>query len=374
MSRPVVDVVYRGPFQGRRISFLLDTLDQLGGARRFVWLYPHDGRQQPGEFLREYMAARGDVEPVILDGRAQGLPATLRALSGRGRRRPDQVLAVGFTSLPYARAVRAGQVVWCVNGIPDERLLHSDRPRQRAIVAGMWRSAHAASLGRTPHAAVTVSRPMAELVRRRIGIEQTFVAPTVVDRSTFRLRTPERGALTYIGSGAPWQNLPLLAEIWAALHRLDPDLRFRVVSRDDRADVLRRALPASAVESVRADSPDAVADQLRDTQLGFIVRRPHLVNTVAYPTKFGEYVASGVGVVTTDIGWDIAGVVRSTGCGVVLDADEAPARIAERIHGFLADARSTSEALTEACDAAAAQLDRATYVKQLGAFLSGLLG
>jgi glycosyltransferase involved in cell wall biosynthesis len=365
-----VDVVYRGPFQGRRIAFLLDALAQLGGPRRFVWLCPRDDWREASTFLDDAMAARGDIEAVALDGRPQGLPAALRTLSDRRRPRPALTLAVGFTSLPFARAVGAERLVWCVNGIPEERILHHDGPRQRAVAAAMWRGAR---LGRAPDAAVTVSQPMAELVRRRIGDMPTFVAPTVVDRSTFRARRPGPGVLTYIGSGAPWQNLPLLAEIWSALHRLDPALRFRVVSRDDRADVLRRALPADAVEAVRADSPAAVAEQLRDTQLGFIVRRPHVVNTVAYPTKFGEYVASGVGVVTTDIGWDIAGLVRSTGCGVVLDVDEAPGCIAERVAGFLADDHSTSDALAAACDAAAAQLDRAAYIEQLGAFLADLV-
>jgi hypothetical protein len=146
-----------------------------------------------------------------------------------------------------------------------------------------------------------------------------------------------------------------------------------VVSRDDRADVLRRALPPDVIESVSAADPAAVAAQLRDTQLGFIVRRPHVVNTVSYPTKFGEYVASGVGVVTTDIGWDIGSLVRSTGCGLVLDVDDSPSRMAEHIVGFVSSAGVASDTLTEACDAAASALDRAVYVKQLSTFLAALI-
>ena len=370
MSGPLFDIVYRGPYQGRRIGFLLDTLAQIGGTQRFFWLNPDKHWRETSAFLPEVMAERSGVEAVALDGRPHGLPATLRVLSDRRRPRAALALAIGFTSLPFARAVRAERLVWCVNGIPEERLLHNDVSRQRVAAETTWRSAR---LGRTPDAAVTVSQPMAELLQERMGSMPTFVAPTVVDRSTFRLRPAGPGALTYIGSGAPWQDLPLLAEIWSAIHRLDPDLRFRVVSRDDRADVLRRALPPQVVESVSAREPAAVADQLRDTQLGFIVRRPHLVNTVSYPTKFGEYVASGVGVVTTDIGWDIGALVRSTGCGLVLDVDESPGRMAERVVAFLSGADATSDTLTEACDAAASALDRAVYVKQLSTFLAGLI-
>ncbi len=371
VSGPLFDVVYRGPFQGRRISFLLDTLEQLGGTQRFFWLNPDKHWREASAFLPDFMAERGEVQATVLDGRPHGLPTALRVLSDRRRPRASLALAIGFTSLSFARAVRAERLVWCVNGIPEERLLHRDGGRQRVAVETMWRTAR---LGRTPDAAVTVSQPMAELVQDRVGSSMpTFVAPTVVNRSTFRLRRAGPGALTYIGSGAPWQDLPLLAEIWSAVHRLDPRLRFRVVSRDDRADVLRRALPPDVIESVSAADPAAVAAQLRDTQLGFIVRRPHLVNTVSYPTKFGEYVASGVGVVTTDIGWDIGSLVRSTGCGLVLDVDDSPSRMAEHIVGFVSSAGAASDTLTEACDAAASQLDRAVYVKQLSTFLAGLI-
>ena len=371
MSGPLVDVVYRGPFQGRRITFLLDTLEQIGSTQRFFWLNPDRRWRDGSAFLPDFAAARSGLEvAVALDGRPQGLPSALRVLADRRRPRASLVLAIGFTSLPFARAVRARRLVWCVNGIPEERLLHNDATSQRLAVEATWR---AATVGRTPDATVTVSEPMAALVRDRVGHMPTFVAPTAVDRSTFQLRPAGPGALTYIGSGAPWQDLPLLAEIWSAVHRLDAGLRFRVVSRDDRTEVLRRALPAGVVESVSADHPAAVAEQLRDTQLGFIVRRPHLVNTVSYPTKFGEYVASGVGVVTTDIGWDIGSLVRTTGCGLVLDVAEPPTRLAEHIVGFLASPGARSDSLTDACDAAASALDRTGYVKELGTFLSKLL-
>lgn len=376
MSEPLadaallVDVVYRGPFQGRRIAFLLDTLDQVGARQRLFWLHPSPDWRDEAAFLADFAAKRPGLDhAVVLDGRPQAMPTALRALAGR-RPRAALALAIGFTSLPFARAARAEHLVWCVNGIPEERLLYHGSAKHRAAVTATWRTV---KVGRRPDATVTVSQPMATLVQDRLGQMPTFVAPTVVDRSTFQLRPPGPGTLTYIGSGAPWQDLPLLAEVWSAVHRLDGDVRFRVVSRDDRADVLRQAVPSGVVESVSAGDPAAVAEQLRTTQVGFIVRRPHLVNTVSFPTKFGEYVASGVGVVTTDIGWDLAALVRSTGCGLVLDVAEPPERMAEQIVGFLSSPEAASEALTAACDEAATALDRATYVKDLGTFLADLV-
>jgi hypothetical protein len=210
---------------------------------------------------------------------------------------------------------------------------------------------------------------MAELVRSRIGDTHSVVVPTVVDRTVFTPRPPGPGRLTYMGSGAPWQDLPLLASVWSALHELEPDLQFKVMTKDPRARVLAEALPPEAVEFVEARGPAAVAEQLRDTELGFVVRRPHVVNEVSYPTKFGEYVASGVGVVTTDIGWDMGELVRTTGCGVVLDVTQSPEQLAEETARFVREMRTSSGSLIEACDRAASTLDRERWVKLLGAAL-----
>jgi Glycosyl transferases group 1 len=361
-----VDVVYRGPFQGRRIRFLLDALDELGGRQRLFWVDPDPDDKSASRSFQSFADERANViSAAHLDGRPHGAPGAIRQL-----RRADpssMVLAVGFTSLFWARVRRGERLVWAVNGIPEERLLYHDTARHRAVVRSMWSLAR---VGRTPDAAITVSHPMARLLEERIGSMTTFVAPTVVDRSTFRPRPPGPGRLTYMGSGAPWQDLPLLAEVWRAVHALDPALRFRVVSKDPRAEVLARAVPSEVVEVVEARGPAAVAAQLRDSQLGFIVRRRHVVNEVSYPTKFGEYVASGVGVVTTGIGWDIGSLVERTGCGVVLDVDSPPEAMAAAVVDLARRPEGAGRSLLDACDEAAASLDRSLWVKELGRSLA----
>ena len=366
---PMIDIVYRGPFQGRRIRFILDSLDRLGARQRLYWLNPARG-DAPTASLAPFAASRPNVETAVeLDGRPR---ASLRALRSLGRARgqgSSLTVAIGFTSLLPARTLRSRRVVWCVNGIPEERLLYRDDISRRLAVKAMWASTR---LGRRPDLVVTVSRPMAALVNEHLGAVPTFAAPTVVDRSSFPPRPAGPGVLTYVGSGAPWQDLPLLAEIWSEVHRIEPDVGLRVVSRDERAGVLAARLPAGAVEQVSARGPAAVAAQLRDSQLGFIVRRPHLVNEVSFPTKFGEYVSSAVGVVTSDIGWDIGEVVRSTGCGVLVDVARPPGAIAEEVVHFMKQASSSSD-VRAACERAAAGLDRETWVCRLGERLAELI-
>jgi hypothetical protein len=368
---PLIDVVYRGPFQGRRVRFVLDALDELGANQRLLWLNPDAAGAGSPISLDGLTDDRPMLaEAVELDGRMRSLPSTVRALRDARRERPRLVVAVGFTSLYAARVVAGDRLLWCVNGIPEERLLYHDSRRHRTTVQALWRGAR---IGRRPDAVLTVSNPMADLIADRIGDVQRLVVPTVVDRTVFQPRPPGPGRLTYMGSGAPWQDLPLLADLWAAIHAIEPETRFRVVTKDPRAHMLGSAVPSDAVEFTEARGPAAVAAQLRDSQLGFVVRRPHLVNQVSYPTKFGEYVASGVGVVTTDIGWDIAELTRATGCGVVLDVEEPTERLAAHVVDALRRSEQHTDALVEACDQAAATLDAALWVKQLGASLKQLV-
>jgi glycosyltransferase involved in cell wall biosynthesis len=367
-----IDIVYRGPFQGRRVRFVLDALDALGSPQRLFWLNPDPTDGGAAKSFTDFADGRPAVSRAMeLDGRARALPATVRALRDATRERSALVVALGFTSLYTARLVRGEQLLWCINGIPEERLLYHDTLRHRVTVNSLWA---AARVGRRPETVLTVSRPMADLVRNRIGDTRLLVVPTVVDRAVFRPRPDGPGRMTYMGSGAPWQDLPLLADVWACLHALDPELRFKVITKDPRADILRRGLPADVIEYAEARGPDAVADALRESELGFVVRRPHLVNEVSYPTKFGEYVASGVGVVTTDIGWDIGDLVRSTGCGVLLDVTESPEHMAARIAEAVTATRMAPGPLVEACDQAASMLDRERWVKELGTTLAGVLG
>jgi hypothetical protein len=230
-----------------------------------------------------------------------------------------------------------------------------------------------AQLGPAPKAIVTVSDRLAELVQLRFPHATGIAAPTCVDLHTF---TPqehhERRYMTYLGSGAPWQNLEQLSEIWSALYQADHRLRFKIVSRDPRAAILKSGLPAEAVHMQAAQGPEEVARHLWETELGFLIRTPDIVNEVSFPTKFGEYVAAGVSIVATDVGWDFSRIVKTTGCGLLVNWKSSPQAIARDILHF----RSTTHtlALTAACQRAADLMNKDVWVKRLSDQLKILTG
>jgi glycosyltransferase involved in cell wall biosynthesis len=221
---------------------------------------------------------------------------------------------------------------------------------------------------------VVVSEPMGRFVARRIPGAQWLEAPTCVDEETFT--APDEGVrswLTYVGSGAPWQGIDLLAPVWRAIADLDPTARFRVVSRDERARDLVRALAPGAAEMVAGATPGDVARMLWQSEVGFLVRRPGVVNETSFPTKFGEYVAAGVPVVTTDIGWEVSDIVRRTGCGVIVGVEAEPARVAREILDFRQRCR-TDDAVREGCRRATALLARDRWIDELAEGLRRVTG
>jgi glycosyltransferase involved in cell wall biosynthesis len=367
----VTTVLYRGPFQGRRVRFLLDSLAAARTPIDFVWLNPgyRDGSSGVGEKLRAERPFVGRADEV--DGSWRAFPRVMEMLR-RTVPRHDDVLGIGFTSLAYARAVRPAHLLWAVNGIPEERLLYDASARSRALVSAMW---GAARIGPRPDLTIVVSAPMGRLVERRMPGSRWAKAPTSVDREVFRPpATGARSSMVYVGSGAPWQGVEVLAPIWTELHRRDPSLRFLVVSRDERARALLRDIPDSHATMTAAESPAEVAASLADAELAFLVRLPDVVNEASFPTKFGEYVASGVPVVTTDVGWDVADIIRRTGCGLLVDPFGDPAGTADEILRFRATVAADPTASRAACSRAADELSREHWLASLSAELVTVLG
>ncbi len=134
-------VLYRGPFQGRRVRFLLDCLAAARTPIDFVWLNPGfraDGSREIVDGLKQGRAFVARSEEI--DGSWRAFPRVVQMLR-RTVSEHDDVLGIGFTSLAYARAVQPANLLWAVNGIPEERLLYDRSARSRAIVSAMWAAA-----------------------------------------------------------------------------------------------------------------------------------------------------------------------------------------------------------------------------------------
>lgn len=356
-------VIYRGPFQGRRLGFLLEAIGQAHDEVEFIWLYPKFDPNTPLPWFDRFMEERRFIRHhFILDGTRNALVPTIRYLRRRYAQQSRPVYAIGFTSLWYARALWPKPIVWCIQGIPEEKLMHRNKLADRLSVAATWRIAQS---GPGPKIIVTVSERMVQFVKRYFPRVTCVAAPTCADLKTFRAPVAsERKYLTYLGSGAPWQNLGQLNQIWSALYHADPSLRFKVVSKDKRAEILKSNIPEEAIQITAAEGPSEVARHLWEAELGFLIRTPDIVNEVSFPTKFGEYVAAGVPVVGTDVGWDFTQIIKQTRCGLLVNWNSEPQVIAQEILAFRKKVGTNGE-ISSACQQAAALMNKDVWVTRL---------
>jgi glycosyltransferase involved in cell wall biosynthesis len=70
-----------------------------------------------------------------------------------------------------------------------------------------------------------------------------------------------------------------------------------------------------------------VPGYLNAADIGFLLRARHPLNEVASPVKFGEYLASGLTVISSPGIGDVSRLIEREGLGILVDADQ-PAQAA----------------------------------------------
>lgn len=331
MSTTGISIVYRGQLEieRSRIEFIISAASLVCDFIDFIHLSPGIGSDE--EDLRAFVSSFPRVR------RAEFVSAPMRRSKSARRqlmklieKEAPAMVVVGFSAWPFVRGIPC--TAWCINGIPEERLLTSPSRFNRAAVRGSWLGAKTVR----PHLTVAVSDPMARLIASRTRSRRIVAIPNAVDRSTYQIADGQPPThLTYQGGGSPWQGLERLSQVWAEIHALDPDVKFRVISTDTRTRVLGRGLPSSAIDFTSAKDAQGVAALLSEVRLGFLYREPTLVNCVSWPMKFGEYLAAGAPVVVSDCGWDLAEIVKKHDAGLVVSWDAPPRTTAYAITEYL---------------------------------------
>lgn len=135
-----------------------------------------------------------------------------------------------------------------------------------------------------------------------------------------RLGLADKLVVSYSGSAAPWQVLPQTLATFRQIAELRSNAHLLVLTPD-----VKRIAAAIAESGIAADRATVtsvphrqVAAHLAASDLGLLLREADVVNRVASPMKFAEYIAAGVPVVLTDQIGDVSDMVRDEGIGCVL--------------------------------------------------------
>jgi glycosyltransferase involved in cell wall biosynthesis len=138
---------------------------------------------------------------------------------------------------------------------------------------------------------------------------------------------PEGGIVLYVGGLGPLRGLPLMLEAFPQVGV--PGARLLLAGPGDPGE-----LPPG-VDYLGVVDHSEVPHLLARASVAWIPLRRHGNYDRAVPTKLVEAMAMGRPVVASDLP-RMAAIVRSTGCGIVVPADD-PAAHAEAIRSLLDD-------------------------------------
>jgi glycosyltransferase involved in cell wall biosynthesis len=254
------------------------------------WKTGASARRDPAP-LREL---RGLYRLARLGLRTRGLRR-----AGRTIGRADVVHANDLETLPAAYLLAKelhSRLVYDAHELYAE--FDPDPPR----MAGALLDRIERKLARRADAVVTVSEPIAEELRRRLGVEPIVVlnAPELDDREP---PEPAEGTLRIVYQGAFGTGRPL-DDLLEAVRRA-PNVRLTLrVSRSTR-EALERVLPSDLRERVSVEDPvppSEVVAALHGHHVGLLFDRPLTRNAeLSAPNKLFEYLMAGLAVVAPDL-------------------------------------------------------------------------
>ena len=158
------------------------------------------------------------------------------------------------------------------------------------------------------------------------------------------LNLKDKFVVTYLGSLA-WYQLPEESlRIFQIISRVLPNAHFMALTTQPA--IMEKAIRSAGIgescTTVLSVSPQDVPKYLAASDLGLLLRHESIVNAVASPVKFGEYMAAGVPLIMTHGIGDYSQAVMQQGLGAVISLQSAENVIEESFNQFLTGDLSTA--------------------------------
>ena len=172
--------------------------------------------------------------------------------------------------------------------------------------------------------------------REEMGIEDKFV-------------------ILYLGTLSAWQWPEAVFAVFAQFYRNQPDsLLYLLLPRSEHETAFslaqRYSLPSESYMIQEVPHSD-VGSVIGIADAGVLLRKSHPVNFVSSPTKFGEYLAAGIPLVSTpDIG-DTSALIKSEKIGILISPTDEGIQLGElcRLLEFTDDVRENRAEWSRRC-------------------------
>jgi glycosyltransferase involved in cell wall biosynthesis len=210
------------------------------------------------------------------------------------------------------------------------------------------------------------------------GVQTSGTDPAEArDQVRAQLGVADRFVIAFCGSSHRWQLPERSARLVKLIQRLDPTAHYLVLT--PVPDRMKRVLEHEGI--VASDATiicvphSDVARYLAAADVGLLLRERSLVNQVASPVKFAEFLASGTPVILSEGIGDYSELAARQGVGVVLPADASGSNTQELVGRFLDALRDDAVTIRRRCQSMAhEQLSASAGLKALLNVYAGLTG
>jgi glycosyltransferase involved in cell wall biosynthesis len=221
------------------------------------------------------------------------------------------------------------------------------------------------------HAVICVSKAMRDESIRAWDIQRAKIrvvpcctdvehgAAAAIRRDAIRQRLglQDRFLVGYCGSLAPWQMPMESLAVFKLIAELRSDAHFLAVTpQTERFNAVAEAAGVARNRRTILSVPHLdVVNFLAAADVGLLIRASSLVNRVASPVKFAEYLSCGVPIILSEGIGDCSELVRTANVGLVLDDPASTPAICGSLAKFLADYWREPASLRQRCVAVARQ-------------------
>lgn len=218
----------------------------------------------------------------------------------------------------------------------------------------------------------------------QLPLNNSIIIPTCVKSSLFNMNFEERlkkrrelgwedkFIFLYVGTLSVWQWKEAMFSLFEQVNNVNTKVFFCLLIPKSDHSTAKELFDQKGISPgeymIEEMNHDEIGSFIGVADAGILLRKEHPVNYVSYPTKFGEYLAAGLPVITTPNVGDVTCLVKDLKLGIVLTPADDGVNENEllRLEEFMDDVRTNREKWFNYCRRIAKEkLEWEMYIDEL---------
>lgn len=231
-----------------------------------------------------------------------------------------------LTALYYLVRGYKHHVVWMQGVMPEESYMRNSSKLRMLVLSAIEKI-----VLKKAEYILFVSEEMKKHYTKKYGLdfsEKSYVMPcfnelSVIPETLNKKEKYKKNNFVYVGSLKAWQCFEETAKLYSMIEEAaNSKTHFFVFTSDQ--EKARKIIQNYGIKNYSMDyvKSSELAYRLAECKYGFVIREDTTVNRVATPTKFANYLASGVIPIYSDCLVSFANVDKNVGLGLVANIDD----------------------------------------------------